>query len=489
MSQPSVTSAETAIGYGPSKDGAASSGSSNTSSASHCVVIYNRLPYHLRVVPSRRGSHGKVLPLQDGLLIAAAAAGRVSVGELIDDQLELEFESVVWNTDSLTEKVSESGKAAPRFRCLVSPAHAPVRALQHTSYNASGVGESQVLLLPQRDPASFLAQVRGDALISALCLPGTHETFGRYGWPISQCQEPTSTIEAQLKAGIRFMDFRVTPKGEKGKERLLAFHGSTDEKIELGAALQQVYDFLQGEGRTEFLLLSLKPEGGDAGLMQKLLFDLYIDEAHRPLWFLDARIPSLDEARGKIVMLSRFGHSDEQPGGIHPPIWPNNYKGLFSYDLPSKGQRVTTQDWFSIGSLRYLDDKFGLVTSLLASDAAHNGSTLALNFCSASTFPLALPPAVAKGIKGPRCLAVRGMNVRLRDYVAGFLAAQSNGAGRSSSDPDGHHDDAAAAAAAARPGAHAGMQAVFALDFYGFAEAIDLVPLLIEANFPPASAP
>lgn len=46
------------------------------------------------------------------------------------------------------------------------------------------------------------------------------------------------------------MDFRVTPKGEKGRERLLAYHGATDEKIELGDALEQVYHFLQGEGKT-----------------------------------------------------------------------------------------------------------------------------------------------------------------------------------------------------------------------------------------------
>lgn len=72
--------------------------------------------------------------------------------------------------------------------------------------------------------------------------------MARYGWPISRCQAVTSTIGAQLRAGIRFMDFRVAARGDNGKERLLAFHGATDEKIELGAALQQVYDFFDGEG-------------------------------------------------------------------------------------------------------------------------------------------------------------------------------------------------------------------------------------------------
>lgn len=57
--------------------------------------------------------------------------------------------------------------------------------------------------------------------------------------------------------GLRFMDFRVTPKGEQGNERLLAYHGATDERIELGDALSQVYAFLRGVGKRGELELTL----------------------------------------------------------------------------------------------------------------------------------------------------------------------------------------------------------------------------------------
>lgn len=77
---------------------------------------------------------------------------------------------------------------------------------------------------------------------------------------------------------------------------------------------------------TETVIISIKPEKGDPRLMQRLLFDLYVGE-DQEMWYLDNRIPCLGEVRGRIVMLSRFGRSDEQPGGIHPPIWPNNLKG------------------------------------------------------------------------------------------------------------------------------------------------------------------
>lgn len=206
--------------------------------------------------------------------------------------------------------------------------------------------------------------------------------------------------------------------------------------------------------------------------MQSLLFDLYVTDSKRRLWFLEARIPTVGEVRGKAVMFSRFGRADEQPGGIHPPVWPNNLRGLFNYDLPVTGQKVTTQDWFSIGTVWQVKNKFKLVTELLENEAAREPNTLALNFCSASTFPLALPPVVSKGLlsRGPRWLGVTGINVRLRDYIATVLA-------RSLAPNDQGH-------------VAGQLQAILALDYFDFADAQDLVPLLIEANFGrPAGAP
>lgn len=83
---------------------------------------------------------------------------------------------------------------------------------------------------------------------SSLCIPGTHETFARYGWPISQCQEVESTITKQLHDGIRFMDLRVRPDGQGKERKLWAFHGKRAQKIELGDALNQIYQFLDGVG-------------------------------------------------------------------------------------------------------------------------------------------------------------------------------------------------------------------------------------------------
>ncbi|PWN22995.1 PLC-like phosphodiesterase [Microstroma glucosiphilum] len=331
----------------------------------------------------------------------------------------------------------------------------------------------QLLLLPNRDKDNFMSLLPDSVCLSALSIPGTHETFARYGWPIAQCQEVTSTIRAQLEDGIRFMDFRVTPKGRKGKERLLAYHGLTAERIELGAALQQVYDFLKDErSRRETVIISIKQEKGDRQLMKRLLFDLYV-RPNEDKWFLSPKIPTLGEARGKIVMFSRFGESNEdRVGGIHPPIWPNNEKGVWEYTLPLSGQKVKTQDWFNIGSSSNIPVKFDLASQLL-DEAGADPDVFALDFISGATFPRATPPVVAKGWweTGPKCIGIEGMNRRMVDLIAGKLM-------QTSGESEKEHVQGAR-----RTAAQPGLQACYAIDFYGYENAASLIPLLIEANF------
>ena len=204
----------------------------------------------------------------------------------------------------------------------------------------------QMLLLPIRDAASFLSSLSNDAALTSLCLPGTHESLALFGWPISTCQSSDSSIEKQLNDGIRYLDVRLAPKGQEGKQRLLAYHGITDERMEFGQVLQDCFQFLDGVGKNETIIMSLKQEQGEQDTFIKLLFTLYVDQSPpskdgrvgggRQRWFLEDRVPKLGEARGKIVMLSRFviAESYGYPGGISPPIWPNSEKGMWVYRVP-----------------------------------------------------------------------------------------------------------------------------------------------------------
>lgn len=212
--------------------------------------------------------------------------------------------------------------------------------------------------------------------------------------------------------------------------------------------------------------------------MKRLLFDLYI-EPTRSKWFLEPKIPTLGEARGKIVLFSRFGAADEDKvGGIHPPIWPDNHKGVFDYTLPLSAQRVYTQDWYHIPSTSAIPTKYELALDLLG-QAGSNPLDLGLNFTSGGSVPWAFPYLIAKGFREePRkimaCLSRRGMNSLMRDWVATLLFDTPKKASSSSSTRN-----EVGPGYAATPG----LQATFAIDFYDWVNASDLVPLLIEANF------
>jgi 1-phosphatidylinositol phosphodiesterase len=104
-----------------------------------------------------------------------------------------------------------------------------------------------LLLYPVRDSRSFLSSLPDSALLSSLSLPGTHESLAMHGWPVSQCQ--SAALTAQLNAGVRFLDVRLALKVEQGEERLLAFHGPTEQFRELGEVLTELYAWLDGPGK------------------------------------------------------------------------------------------------------------------------------------------------------------------------------------------------------------------------------------------------
>lgn len=71
---------------------------------------------------------------------------------------------------------------------------------------------------------------------------------------------------------------------------------------------------------------------------------------NKGMWFLENRIPTLGEVRGKVVMLSRFGGDGAgwegglEGLGIHPTTWPDSAKAGFEWEL--KGTTVRTHDWY-----------------------------------------------------------------------------------------------------------------------------------------------
>ncbi|SPO30604.1 related to 1-phosphatidylinositol phosphodiesterase precursor [Ustilago trichophora] len=333
-----------------------------------------------------------------------------------------------------------------------------IYALQSTDLSTNTI---HILLLPTRNLSTWMSILPSSDPLSSFCIPGTHESCALYGWPISACQESTSSIAVQLNRGIRFLDIRLALKGTPGKQLLYAYHGVTDQKIEFSAVLSQVYDFLVANAG-ETVLMSVKQENNMAGFLDSVFS--YINQ-NPSKWYLGTGMPKLGDVRGKIVLISRFGSSDSQPGGIHPPIWPDSSNSPFNYTLPD-GTTVMTQDWYNISSLSAIPTKLSLITTLLSSSGS-DPAILGLNFTNGSSFPFALPPWVAKGTgdqtkaaSGGGWLQNVGVNALLVDLVATRLKGGNAGAMRG------------------------GLMNVFALDFFDQNNlGADLASLMVEANF------
>ena len=174
--------------------------------------------------------------------------------------------------------------------------------------------------------ADWMARVDGDLTLSELAIPGTHDSATRcaqLGF-FSKCQ--TKDIRGQLDAGFRYLDIRLAVDG--GKLKLV--HGFTNCKtgpmpwsgtLYLDSVLEDCYAFLRTH-KTETILFVVKQDHGSERVSDfQALLGKYIDRDH-DMWLLTDVMPTLDEARGKLVLFRRY--ADEGSYGLAsglPLMW------------------------------------------------------------------------------------------------------------------------------------------------------------------------
>jgi 1-phosphatidylinositol phosphodiesterase len=155
---------------------------------------------------------------------------------------------------------------------------------------------------------------------------------------------------------------------------------------------------------------------------------IFSPPSSRDLWYLENRIPTLGEVRGKIVLFSRFGKDGEdwEGGlngiGIHPPIWPDSRQEGFEWEI--ENARVRVQDWYAIPSFLSIPEKAKVAVEMLHPKPAPKGKQdLAITFLSAARIPFALPSTVACGFGWSRfMLGVEGVNSRVGTWLLRQLA-------------------------------------------------------------------
>ena len=164
---------------------------------------------------------------------------------------------------------------------------------------------------------------------------------------MSQCQDPATPLATQFASGIRVLDIRLSIVNRV----LIAYHDIYPQKLPFLEILQAVHTFLtSSDGKTETIIISVKQEDKASLLFSKLVHNaVYNGPGGKDKWFLENRVPTLGEVRGKAVLFSRFGGNGEgwEGGlngiGIHPPIWPDSKPEGFEWWI--KGTKVKTHDW------------------------------------------------------------------------------------------------------------------------------------------------
>ncbi len=157
------------------------------------------------------------------------------------------------------------------------------------------------------DAENWMSALPGNLRLSQISIPGTHDTgatmddMGSGWW---QCQD--KTIAEQLALGVRYLDIRC----RRENNQFAIYHGIISQGHTFDDVLSQVIAFLTAHPG-EAVIMCVKEEG-DAAANTPTPFDemmqRYIDQ-NPDFWYLGNDIPTLSEARGKIVLMRRYGTS------------------------------------------------------------------------------------------------------------------------------------------------------------------------------------
>ena len=134
----------------------------------------------------------------------------------------------------------------------------------------------------------------------------------------------------------------------------MAYHGVVPQKVCFQQILIDVHDFLTDPASCrETIVMSIKQEDrattSPADFSALVHQEIKMGPGGMDIWYLENRIPLLGEARGKVIMFSRFGGDGAgwegglEGMGIHPARWPSSEKGGFAWFC--KDTLVKTQDW------------------------------------------------------------------------------------------------------------------------------------------------
>ncbi|MEU6315535.1 phosphatidylinositol-specific phospholipase C [Streptomyces sp. NPDC047014] len=143
----------------------------------------------------------------------------------------------------------------------------------------------------------------GDATaLQRMTIPGTHDSGATKGGLYVACQN--TSIAQQLDSGIRFLDVRCRVTGGS----FAIHHAAFFQDLMFGDVLVACRDFLAAHP-SETVLMRVKQEySGESDATFRAVFDDYLgNRGWRSLFRIDGALPTLGQARGKVVLLADNG--------------------------------------------------------------------------------------------------------------------------------------------------------------------------------------
>ncbi|WP_329385841.1 phosphatidylinositol-specific phospholipase C [Streptomyces sp. NBC_01716] len=151
-------------------------------------------------------------------------------------------------------------------------------------------------------PSDWLSGIGDSTPVQRLTLPGTHNSGARSGGLYVACQG--TTIADQLNTGVRFLDIRC----RAFENAFPIHHAAYYQNLNFDDVLVACRDFLRAHP-SETVLMRVKQEYSSVADTEfRRIFDTYLDgKGWRSLFRLDSGLPTLGQARGKVVLLADSG--------------------------------------------------------------------------------------------------------------------------------------------------------------------------------------
>lgn len=277
--------------------------------------------------------------------------------------------------------------------------------------------------------SDWMGTLDGSRKLSEINIPGTHDTATQYIFPSWFLQDQDTGVAQQLENGYRYLDVRVALSKDGGDLVLIHAFGRCREgasvfspALRYDAFVAAAKSFLRAHP-AECVIFCVKPEKGsdDVSRVCALLEERVAAEPE--LWYVDNAIPTLDEARGKIVLCRRYDGAlgldfdwldQGDPAVLADPV---------EAHAISEGETLYVQDRYHYA----VADKWEAVRFTLENCRA-GGDAFCLNFLSTAQGKLPHPRGFAREMNalfgGYALEKGRSYGVILFDFASPALARQ-----------------------------------------------------------------